>query len=513
MTHDQYKEYWLTGHRRPYLQPSNGVSKGAFLFLVLKGSKMAANHTSNNNNIAPSSSGRREFIKATAVSAAALVSGVTSSATSAGNNKSGSCLEKSHLTFGIIPLTDCAPIVIAKEKGFFKKYGLDVKVSKEASWANIRDKVSSGLLDGAHMLAGMPISATLGVGSIQKDTVTAFSMDLNGNGITVSNSLYDRMMAADPEAMRTRPTTAVALKKVIDADKKAGKEPMVFAMVYPVSSHNYEIRYWMASAGIDPDKDVRLIVIPPSKMVSNLDSNSIDGYCVGEPWNQQAVALGIGKSIITSYEIWNNSPEKVFGVTREWANNNPCTHKATIKAMIEASQWMDIPDNRKEVVRIIASKEYIDAPQSVVENSMTGTWTYSNDESPVTMPDFNVFHRYTANFPWQSHAIWTLTQMVRWGQIDQVVDFKKVAESVYLSDVYREAAEELGIAAPITNFKSEGSHAAPWLLKEATNPIAMGADQFFDGNKFDPHDPVHYLKSFSTHNMKLALADLVKANA
>lgn len=472
---------------------------------------MADNHDSNNkNNITPSSSGRRDFIKATAMSAAALVSGVTSGTA---NSTSGGNLEKTQLTFGIIPLTDCAPIVIAKEKGFFKKYGLDVKISKEASWANIRDKVSSGLLDGAHMLAGMPISATLGVGSIQKDTVTAFSMDLNGNAITVSNALHARMMEADPVAMQTRPTTAIALKKVIDADKKAGKEPMVFAMVYPVSSHNYEIRYWMASAGIDPDKDVRLIVIPPSKMVSNLEANNIDGYCVGEPWNQQAVAMGIGKSIITSYEIWNNSPEKVFGVTREWANNYPCTHKATIKALIEATQWMDIPDNRKEVVRIISAKEYINAPQSVVENSMTGTWTYSNEEAPVTMPDFNVFHRYSANFPWQSHAVWTLTQMVRWGQLDQAVDFKKVAESVYLSDVYREAAEELGIAAPITNYKSEGTHAKSWLLKEATKSIAMGPDQFFDGNQFDPHDAVSYLASFSTHNMKIALADLTKTNA
>ena len=472
---------------------------------------MADNHDSNNkNNITPSSSGRRDFIKATAMSAAALVSGVTSGTA---NSTSGGNLEKTQLTFGIIPLTDCAPIVIAKEKGFFKKYGLDVKISKEASWANIRDKVSSGLLDGAHMLAGMPISATLGVGSIQKDTVTAFSMDLNGNAITVSNALHARMMEADPVVMQTRPTTAIALKKVIDADKKAGKEPMVFAMVDPVSSHNYEIRYWMASAGIDPDKDVRLIVIPPSKMVSNLEANNIDGYCVGEPWNQQAVAMGIGKSIITSYEIWNNSPEKVFGVTREWANNYPCTHKATIKALIEATQWMDIPDNRKEVVRIISAKEYINAPQSVVENSMTGTWTYSNEEAPVTMPDFNVFHRYSANFPWQSHAVWTLTQMVRWGQLDQAVDFKKVAESVYLSDVYREAAEELGIAAPITNYKSEGTHAKSWLLKEATKSIAMGPDQFFDGNQFDPHDAVSYLASFSTHNMKIALADLTKTNA
>lgn len=467
----------------------------------------------------PPSSGRRGFIKASGMSAAAaIMSGITSGvshATSAKSTKGASNhgLEKTKLNVGIIPLTDCAPIVIAKEKGFFEKHGLDVTISKEASWANIRDKVSSGILDGAHMLAGMPIATTLGIGSVQKHTVTAFSMDLNGNGITVSNALYDRMMAMDPEAMKTRPTTAIALKKVIDADKELGKEPMTFAMVYPVSSHNFEIRYWMASAGIDPDRDVNLIVIPPSKMVANLNAKNIEGYCVGEPWNQHAVELGIGKSIITSYEIWNNSPEKVFGVTKEWADEYPTTHKATIKALVEATHWMDIPENRKEVVSIISTKQYIDAPTSVVENSMTGTWTYSKDEHPVNMPDFNVFHRYAANFPWHSHAIWYLTQMVRWGQINQAINFKQVADSVYLSDVYREAVAELGIASPTTNYKVEGEHESNWTLTDATQPIEMGPDQFFDGIKFDPNSATQYLSKLPMISMKVALADLDKANA
>jgi two-component system, oxyanion-binding sensor len=462
----------------------------------------------------PQSLHRRGFIKAAGMSAAAtLMAGVSPGVRNVAWASGKDDLEKTKLSFGIIPLTDCAPIVVAKEKGFFKKYGLDVAVSKEASWANIRDKVSLGVLDGAHMLAGMPIAATLGVGATQKDTVTAFSMDLNGNGITVSNALYDRMLAADPEAMKaTRPTSAKALKAVIDADKKAGKEPMTFAMVFPVSTHNYEIRYWMASAGIDPDNDVRLIVIPPPQMVANLKANNIDGYCVGEPWNQRAVEMGIGKSIITNYEIWNNNPEKVFGVTKEWADKNPGTHKATVKALIEAAQWMDKAENRKEVVKIISAKSYVNAPTSVVDNSMTGTWTYDKKEGPVSMPDFNVFHRYAANFPWHSHAIWFLTQMVRWGQIDQAINFKQAAESVYLSDLYREAAKELGVATPINNFKSEGSHAKPWTLKEATQPIAMGPDQFFDGLTFDPENPVDYLKKFPMHHMKVSLTDLAKLN-
>lgn len=461
----------------------------------------------------PSSLERRGFMKIASMSAAAaLFSGVApglrSSVWAAGSDG----LEKTKLSFGIIPLTDCAPIVIAKEKGFFAKHGLDVTVTKEASWANIRDKVTLGQLDGAHMLAGMPLASTLGVGAKQKDTVTAFSMDLNGNGITVSNELYDRMMEADPESMKKRPTTAVALKKVIEADKKAGKEPMTFAMVFPVSTHNYEIRYWMASAGIDPDNDVRLIVIPPPQMVANLAAKSIVGYCVGEPWNQRAVEMGIGHSLITNYEIWNNNPEKVFGVTKEWADKNPGSHKAAVKALIEAAQWADKPENRKEVVQIISSKSYVNAPASVVDNSMTGTWMYNKKEGPMSMPDFNVFYRYAATYPWHSHAVWFLTQMVRWGQIDQAINFKKVAESVYLPDLYREAAKDLGLASPTINYKTEGTHAGPWKLDKATTPIAMGPDKFFDGMTFDPSNPVEYLKGFPVNSMKVSLADLAKAN-
>ena len=465
-------------------------------------------------SVAPDSLERRGFMKVAGLSAATslmmgIAPGLSNSAFAAGAGKP----EKTKLTFGIIPLTDCAPIVIAKEKGFFKKHGLDVTASKESSWANIRDKVALGQLDGAHMLAGMPIAATLGVGAKKQATVTAFSMDLNGNGITVSNDVYERMVKADPEAMKAaRPTTARALKKVIDEDKKAGKEPMTFAMVFPVSTHNYEIRYWMASAGIDPDKDVRLIVIPPPQMVANLKSNNIVGYCVGEPWNQRAVEMGIGKSIVTNYEIWNNNPEKVFGVTKEWADKNPGSHKAAVKALIEAAVWMDKPENRKEVVKIISKKSYVNAPTSVVDNSMTGTWTYDKKEGPVKFPDFNVFHRYAANFPWQSHAVWFLTQMVRWGQIDSAINFKQVAESVYLPDLYREAAEEVGVAVPTINYKTEGNHTKPWTLKEATKPIPMGPDAFFDGIKFDPSKPVEYLKQFPMNNMKVPMADLKKLN-
>jgi nitrate/nitrite transport system substrate-binding protein len=455
---------------------------------------------------------RRNFLKMGSgiiLGASAMgLSSFRSVAYAAGNTS----LEKVKLNLGIIPLTDCAPIVVAKEKGFFSKYGLDVAISKEASWANIRDKVSIGALDGAHMLAGMPIAASLGVGALPKPTVTAFSMDLNGNAITVSNDLYERMMKADPEAMKSSSTSAQALKKVIDQEKAAGKEPMTFAMVFPVSTHNYQLRYWMGAAGINPDQDIRLIVIPPPQMVANLRANNIMGYCVGEPWNERAVEMGIGRVIATSYEIWNNNPEKVFAVTQEWADKNPKTHQAVIMGLLDAAQWMDKPENRMEVVKIISAASYVNAPEEVVKMSMTGTFHYTKAEKPKDLPDFNVFYRYAATFPWQSHAAWFITQMLRWGQITKPLDIKKTAQSVYRPDIYREAAKALGLPAPTIDYKTEGTHKASWSLTDATSPIAMGSDMFSDNMVYDPAKLVKYLAAFKVHNLQVSIADLEKMN-
>lgn len=458
---------------------------------------------------------RREFLKTAglALGGASLMTATPSWLRNAAWAGGGEGLEKTKLTFGIIPLTDCAPLVVAAEKGYFKHHGLDVTISKEASWANIRDKVSIGALDGAHMLAGMPIAATLGVGAIPKPTITAYSMDLSGNGITVSNELYERMMDADPDAMAQHPTSARALKKVIDEDKSKGKPPMTFAMVFPVSTHNYEIRYWMASAGIDPDNDVRLIVIPPPQMVANLRANNIVGYCVGEPWNERAVKAGLGHTIITNYEIWNNNPEKVFGVNLEWAEKYPNTHKAVVMALIEAAEWMDKPENRMEVVRIISQKSYVNAPVDVVKMSMTGTFQYARDEKARPLPDFNVFYRYAATFPWRSHAEWFITQMLRWGQIGKPLDIKSAAESVYRPDIYRDAAKTLGTPYPTIDYKTEGTHAGKWRLAQASAPIEMGPDRFFDGMTYDPSQLVAYIKGFQVNQLAVNMDALAKLNA
>ncbi len=418
-------------------------------------------------------------------------------------------LEKTQLTLGFIPLTDCAPLVVAKEKGMFERHGLQVTLSKETSWANIRDKVAIGILDGAHMLAPMALGMSCGIGPVHKPMVTALSLDLNGNAITLSNALYARMLALAPEQAPHPATSAQALRRVIDARRSEGAPPLTFATVFPTATHTYELRYWMGAAGIDPDLDVRLVVVPPPQMNGRMQSGEIDGFCVGEPWNAAAVHAGIGRTVITKYELWNNSPEKVFGVTQEWAEQYPNTHRAVLMALLEAARWLDQPQHRREAVALLARSRYVNAPEEVVAMSLTGTYRYAADEAPRAQPDFNVFHRYAANFPWRSHAVWFLTQMVRWQQLALPADFHAIAAAVYRPDLYREAAAALGINAPEVDYKAEGEHPTPWQLEGADGPIAMGPDAFVDGRRFDPMDPQGYLEGFGTAAARAKVVPLV----
>ncbi|MBI1370268.1 MAG: nitrate ABC transporter substrate-binding protein [Planctomycetes bacterium] len=402
-------------------------------------------------------------------------------------------LETRQLNVGFIPLTDCAALVAAQELGFFERQGLEVKLFREPSWSSIRDKVSVGLLDAAHMLAGMPIAATLGIDGIAQPMITAMSLGLNGNAITVSNALYDRMLDIAPRQATDRTASALALRRVIEADRRAGRKPLTFATVFPVSGHNYQLRYWMASAGIDPDRDVRLVIVPPPQMCDRLAAGLIDGYCVGEPWNEMAVHHRLGHVLVTGYELWNNSPEKVLGVTADWAQRHPRTHIALVTALIEAARWIDEPEHRREVALMLAKPEYVGAPGEVVSMSMTGTFKYHADAPALPVPDFNVFFRYGATFPWRSHAVWFMTQMARWGQIPRATPFDEIARAVYRPDIYRAAAGSLGVACPGRDSKPEGDHDQPYADAEG---LALGPDRFMDRRRFDPAHPLAYLDSF-----------------
>lgn len=374
-------------------------------------------------------------------------------------------MEKTRLKLGIVPLTDCAPIVVAKERGFFAEQGLDVEISREPSWANIRDKVALGTLDGAQMLATMPLALNLGSGALQEPTLAVMALNLGGNTITLSADLCRRMNIRGG-------LSAATLRAVIVEENTLGSGPMTFAMVYPFSTHHLELRAWLASGGIDPDHDVRLIAVPPPQMVAHLSAGNIAGFCVGEPWGSVAENLGLGQIVATSNDIFDGRIEKVLGVTRRFAEANPETVTALIRALTAAGRWCD--DHRGETARLIARPAYVNAPLEVVRLALEETCRLT-------------FHAHTANFPWRSQAVWLVRQMQRWNLVPAEVDPRRVAEDVFRPDLYRLAALEMGLPIPLTDYKTEGHHAGPWTLDKATAPIEMGPDLMLGGALFDPY--------------------------
>ena len=449
---------------------------------------------------------RRTFMKklSVAIMSASMLAGGTMMSSSAFAAVGEA--EKEELKFGFIKLTDMAPLAIAYEKGYFEDEGLYVTLEAQANWKVLLDRVIDGELDGAHMLAGQPLGATIGFGT-QSDIITAFSMDLNGNAITVSNKVWEQMKPHIPhkDGKPVHPIKADALKPVIESYKDKGK-PFKMGMVFPVSTHNYELRYWLAAGGIHPGyyaphkgdssgtlkADALLSVTPPPQMPATMEAGTIDGYCVGEPWNQQAVFKGIGVPVVTDYEIWKDNPEKVFGVSAKWAEKNPNTHIRVVKAMIRAAKWLDDNNNanRPEAVKILSQSNYVGADYDVIANSMTGTFEYEKGDKRA-VPDFNVFFRYNATYPYYSDAIWYLTQMRRWGQIsEQKLDswFMETAKKVYRPDIYAQAAQELIAEGKVTasefpDFAKEDGFRAP-------------QTHFIDGITYNGKKPNDYLKKF-----------------
>ncbi len=413
-------------------------------------------------------------------------------------------IEKPELTFGFIKLTDMAPLAIAKELGYFEDEGLFVTIEAQSNWKNVLDRVIDGALDGSHMLAGQPIAAGAGFGR-QAELVTPFSMDLNGNGITVSNDVWAKMKPNVPkkaDGKPVHPITADALKPVIQEYKNAGNA-FKMGMVFPVSTHNYEIRYWLAAAGINPgfytaeniqgqiDADVLLSVTPPPQMPATLEAGTIYGYCVGEPWNQQAVFKGIGVPVVTNYDIWKNNPEKVFVMTKKFVNDNPNTAKAVTKALIRAGKWLDEPENRAAAVGILSNSAYVGADSVVIANSMTGTFEFEKGDKR-DMPDFNVFYKYNATYPFYSDGIWFLTQMRRWGQIPESKSeewYHETIKNIYRPDIWKAAASSL---------VAEGKIPAEDIPE--TDGYKPATGDFIDGTTYDGKDPLAYIKAFKIGN-------------
>jgi nitrate/nitrite transport system substrate-binding protein len=406
--------------------------------------------------------GRRNFIRrgVTALCASAMMGllpeGTRSSAWSAG--KDGP--EKTEVKIGFIPLTDCAPIVVAAEMGFDKKYGINISPSKEASWAAIRDKTVAGELDAAHVLYGLIYGVQMGIGGLQKDMSVLMTLNHNGQGITLSSQMKEKGVS-----------DGSTLKRLIDSERRN----YTFAQTFPTGTHAMWLYYWLAANGINPMKDVKTIVVPPPQMVANMRLGNMDGYCAGEPWNARAAYDKVGFTVATSQDIWVDHPEKVLGTTAEFVQKHPNTARAMIMAVLDACRHIDATANRAEVVKLISEKPYVNAPREVIEGRFLGHYDNGNGSQWEDPNHMKFFDDGKVNFPYLSDGMWFLTQHKRWGLLKTDPDYLAVARKVNQIELYTEAAANLKIAVP-------------------KNP--MRSSRLMDGSVWDGSDPKAYAANF-----------------
>jgi nitrate/nitrite transport system substrate-binding protein len=414
----------------------------------------------------PLNTSRRSFLKQSA--AAAVLAGLPTGWV--GRVFADDSPETANCRCGIIALTDCSPFVVAAEKGFFKKHGLNVTVAKGANWAAIRDSLSNGDNQFTHMLLGMPIASTMGLlGSPKKPMVIPWLVNRNGQAITLKSD-WNGKVGADPKA----------LKPFVEKAKSLG-EPLSFAMTFPPGTHAMWMRYYLAAGGINPDKDVSLITIPPPQMVANMKVGKMDGFCVGEPWNARAIADKIGFTSVTTQDMWKDHPEKACAFTAEFAEKNPKTVKAVLKGLHESSVWLDDVNNRPEQCDIVSKPNYINCQKDIILGRLLGKLDYG-DGRVVTDPFPMHFSKRNCNFPQPAYAKWWLTQFRRWGMVSGAPDYEGVAKQVMRGDLYGEAMKELGV----TDRTQDDSG---W--------------EMFDGVKFDPKaDFEAYAKGFAVKNLK-----------
>ncbi|MDX1490134.1 MAG: CmpA/NrtA family ABC transporter substrate-binding protein [Pseudohongiellaceae bacterium] len=380
--------------------------------------------------------------------------------------------EISELSLGYMRLTDAAPLILAKEYGIFERYDLDVTLKREVSWANLRDKLVVGELDAAQLLAPLPMTTTFGAGGIRGNLLTGLSLGLNGNAITVSNSLWDSLGLSN----KNRQPDALAIVKALAAQlkEKGESEKLTFATVHAFSMHTFLLRLWLQAGGIDPDSQLRLLILPPEQMCDSLARGIIDGYCVGEPWNTVAVEQGIGTVVATGYQVWNNAPEKVLGVTEHWHDTHPATHLRLRLAAMEACRLMTDPGVRENIAEVMSQPHYLNLQSKLLLPSLTGNFRFSKNEDPVKVAGFHVFWDYQAGFPWRSHASWIVEQSSSLlGKKITQDDTQALVQQSYRTNLYRDAARHLNFPSPSQDYKEENRHPSTWELEPG---IEMGAD-------------------------------------
>jgi NitT/TauT family transport system ATP-binding protein len=376
------------------------------------------------------------------------------------------------LHVGFIPLVDAAALIVAVDKGFAAAEGLDVTLAREVSWSNVRDKLNIGLFDAAHLLAPVAIASSLGVAHVKVPILAPFNLGLNGNAITVSSALHAAILG-ELDGDRFDPlATARALARVVAARRNSGHEPLTLAMTFPFSTHNYQLRFWMAAGGIDPDEDLRLVVLPPPYMVDSLASGHVDGFCVGAPWNSVAVDQGVGHILHFVSDILIRAAEKVLAVRQNWADRYPDALAGLIRATQRAADFIEQGDNRNEVADLLAQPERIGVDAELIRRTLEGRLKVSPEGTMRESGNYLLIGRESASRPDPAQAAWLYAQMVRWGQAPFSAEALKAAMSVFRPDLYASALRT-------------GAQSSP--------PGAIGA---FTGPAFNPDDVAGYLRSF-----------------
>jgi nitrate/nitrite transport system substrate-binding protein len=418
---------------------------------------------------------RRTLIKGSAT--AALVAAAKSLVPGGATVAWAAGPETTKAVLGYIALIDASPLVIAKEKGFFAKHGVpDVEVAKQASWGATRDNLVLGSekngIDGAHILTPMPY--LISTGKVTQNNVPTpmyilARLNLDAQAISVAQEYKDLKVTTD----------ASPLRDAFEKKKAAGKEVKV-AMTFPGGTHDLWLRYWLAAGGIDPDKDVSTIVVPPPQMVANMKVGNMDAFCVGEPWNEQLVNQGIGFTACTTGEIWSKHPEKALGLRAEWVDKNPNAAKALLMAVLEAQQWCEKMENKQELAEIVGKRQWFNVPVPDIIGRLKGDVNYGNGRIETGTQQYMKFWSEHASYPFKSHDAWFVTEDIRWGKFEPGTDIKALVDKVNREDLWREAAKALGVA-------------------EADIPAtpSRGKETFFDGKVFDPEDPQAYLASLA----------------
>lgn len=390
---------------------------------------------------------------------------------------------------GFIPLIDAALLVAAGKLGFAEAENLHLKLHRETSWANIRDKTAVGHFDVAHMLAPMPLAANLGLDPLSCRLIVPMALGLNGNTIVVSSALWRQLEAVGGLKPNDPASFAGALANVV----KAQSVRPVFAVVHSVSAHRYELAYVMACAGLEFGRDIDLVVLPPQLMTDALESGQISGFCAGEPWGSLAQLRGSGRIVATKASIWRTSPEKVLGVRDQWAERDPEVLHALVRALYRAAQWCDEPGNRKELAALLAHPDHLGQPEALLMQALNG-----ETSEPKGLNAF-VFASQAATFPWISHALWFYSQMVRWRQTAYSLADEAIVRRTIRPDIYRAALAPLNAILPGASSKVEGALAAPTPVGAINGQLMLGPDGFFDGRIFDPDRIETYLLDLSSH--------------